>query len=175
MKNWYAVYTKPRCEKKVTALLTKKKIENYCPMNKVARAGQYDYRNGVFEPLFQNFVFVRVNEMEMNTVRNLNDVVNFVYWLGRPAMIKDVEIESIQQFMGEYVHAEVEKMPVNRNEMVRIISTPGFEMEGNLVTMKNNKVRVILPSLGFALISETEKAHVGMAEFNNYRLRDKVS
>ena len=36
-------------------------------------------------------------------------------------------------------------MPVNRNEMVRIISTPGFEMEGNLVTMKNNKVRVILP------------------------------
>ena len=44
----------------------------------------------------------------MNTVRNLNDVVNFVYWLGRPAMIKDVEIESIQQFMGEYVHAEVE-------------------------------------------------------------------
>ncbi|MFN8246548.1 MAG: UpxY family transcription antiterminator [Ferruginibacter sp.] len=175
MKNWYAVYTKPRCEKKVTALLTKKKIENYCPMNKVARAGQYDYRNGVFEPLFQNFVFVRVNEMEMNTVRNLNDVVNFVYWLGRPAMIKDVEIESIQQFMGEYVHAEVEKMPVNRNEMVRIISTPGFEMEGNLVTMKNNKVRVILPSLGFALISETEKVHVGMTEFNNYRLRDKVS
>ena len=29
-KNWYAVYTKAQCEKKVAALLTKKKIENYC-------------------------------------------------------------------------------------------------------------------------------------------------
>ena len=175
MKKWYAVYTKPRCEKKVTALLTKKKIENFCPMNKVARTGQYDYRNGVMEPLFPNFVFVKVSEMEMASIRQLNDVVNFVYWLGRPAVIKDVEVDSIRQFMQEYVHADVEKMPVNRNEMVRIISTPGFETEGNLITMKNNKVRVILPSLGFALIAETEKAQFGMAEFPNYRLRDKVS
>ena len=34
-KNWYAVYTKSRCEKKVSASLTKKKIENYCPLNRV--------------------------------------------------------------------------------------------------------------------------------------------
>lgn len=30
-KNWYAVYTKP-LEKKVAALLSKKKIENFCPL-----------------------------------------------------------------------------------------------------------------------------------------------
>ena len=28
-KNWYVVYTRPQCEKKVAALLTKKKIENW--------------------------------------------------------------------------------------------------------------------------------------------------
>lgn len=175
MKNWYAVYTKPRCEKKVTALLTKKKIENYCPMNKVARAGQYDYRNGVIEPLFQNFVFVKVNEMEMSQIRNMNDVVNFVYWLGRPAIIKDVEIESIQQFMGEYVHAEVEKIPVNSQEMVSILSSPGFESEGNLITMRNNRVRMVLPSLGYALTAESEKSFSLDVISTNYRVRNKVS
>jgi hypothetical protein len=35
--NWFAVYTKPRWEKKVAKILTTKGIENYCPLNKVQR------------------------------------------------------------------------------------------------------------------------------------------
>ncbi len=31
-KNWYIIYTKPKCEKKVAAFLTKKKIENFLPL-----------------------------------------------------------------------------------------------------------------------------------------------
>ncbi|RYZ19047.1 MAG: antitermination protein NusG, partial [Chitinophagaceae bacterium] len=34
---WYAIYTKPRWEKKVAELLTRKGIENYCPLNKVVK------------------------------------------------------------------------------------------------------------------------------------------
>lgn len=175
-KNWYAVYTKPKCEKKVSALLTKKKIENFCPMNKVARNGQYDHINkGVLEPLFPHFVFVRIGEMDMSAIRNMNDVVNFVYWLGRPAVIRDVEIDSIRQFMSEYVHADLEKVPVNTQDMVRILSTPGFESDGNLITMRNNRVRVILPSLGYALSAETEKSFSLDFIKTEYMLRNKVS
>ncbi|KAA9039498.1 hypothetical protein FW778_11815 [Ginsengibacter hankyongi] len=32
-KNWYAVYTKPHCEKKVSLLLVKRGIENFYPVN----------------------------------------------------------------------------------------------------------------------------------------------
>ncbi|MGN6401535.1 MAG: transcription termination/antitermination NusG family protein, partial [Flavisolibacter sp.] len=28
---WYAIYTRPRWEKKVNSLLVQKKIESYCP------------------------------------------------------------------------------------------------------------------------------------------------
>lgn len=174
MKKWFAVYTKARCEKKVSALLTKKKIDNFLPLNKVARTGQYDYRNGVWEPLFSNVVFVYVNEMEMQAVRQVSDVVNFLYWLGRPAVIKDVELENVRQFMNDFEHVDLERIPVNANEMVRVVSTPGFESDGNVFTLKNNKVKLMLPSLGYTLTAETEKANVELISFR-YRRQHKVS
>ena len=173
-KNWYAVYAKPRCEKKVSALLTKKKIENYCPMNRVNPNGVDDRRKPVIEPLIQQFVFVCINEMEMQAIRQMNDVINFVYWLGRPAIIKDVEIESIQQCMGEYDQVTIEKTAVNAWDMVRITTTPGYENEGNIFTMQSNKVKVTLPSLGYALTAEAEKASLNLVNYS-YKLRNKVS
>ena len=32
-KNWYIIYTKLKAEKKVSTALTKRKIENYLPVN----------------------------------------------------------------------------------------------------------------------------------------------
>ncbi len=32
-KYWYIIYTKPKVELKVAAVLTQKKIENYVPLN----------------------------------------------------------------------------------------------------------------------------------------------
>jgi len=173
-KNWYAVYTKARCEKKVSAWLTKKKIENYCPLNKVPRLGTYDYRNGVYEPLIPNFVFVHISENDMQAIRQQNDVVNFVYWLGRPAKIHEREIESIQEFMNEFEHVQLEKTPVNNQGMVRILTNTGYETNGNLVSLTNNKVKVTLPSLGYALPAEVKKASVDMFRYR-MQVRDKVS
>ncbi|MEO7049924.1 MAG: transcription termination/antitermination NusG family protein, partial [Ferruginibacter sp.] len=90
-KTWYAVYTKSRCEKKVASLLAKKKVEHYCPLNRVVKQWS-DRRKLVFEPLFTSYVFVKATDAEMATIRQTNDVINFVYWLGRPAVIKDTEI-----------------------------------------------------------------------------------
>ena len=94
-KNWYAVYTKAQCEKKVAALLTKKKIENYCPVNRRILNTQNNRKKIVHEPLFTFFVFVYITPAEMSFVRQTSDVINFVYWLGKPAIIKSAEIEKI--------------------------------------------------------------------------------
>ena len=70
-KNWYAVYTKSRCEKKVSALLTKKKIENYCPLNRLLKQSP-DRKKIVQEPLFTSYVFVHITEMEMAAIRQIS-------------------------------------------------------------------------------------------------------
>jgi transcription antitermination factor NusG len=171
-KNWYAVYTKSRCEKKVSASLTKKKIENYCPLNRIGQSS--DRKKIALEPLFPSFVFVNITEMEMAAIRQTNDVINFVYWLGRPAVIKDVEIESIQHFVNEHTDVVLEKTPVNVSDMVRIVSGPLMEFEGNVVSIKNNKVKVTLPSLGYAMTADVQKSNVELLEYS-YKLRNMVS
>src|ERR1700738_1630273 len=100
-KNWYAVYTKPRWEKKVYSLLIEKGMEAYCPLNRVRKKWS-DRVKWVEEPLFRSYVFVRVPEAEQTSVRMVNGVVNFVYWMGKPATVKDKEIDIIRMFLNEY-------------------------------------------------------------------------
>ena len=50
-KKWYAVYTRPKWEKKVAELLSRKRIENYCPLNKSIKQWS-DRKKTIFEPLF---------------------------------------------------------------------------------------------------------------------------
>lgn len=174
-KNWYAVYTKSRCEKRVSALLTKKKIENFYPMNKVPKLGTYDLRKFDMVPLFPSFVFVHATENEMNQIRQISDVVNFVYWLGRPAQIKSVEIDSIRAFVSEYPNVTVEKTAVNIHDMMRVVSSPGLEQEENNIVIQHNRVKLILPSLGYALVAETEKSTVELVKYQLAPVKDKVS
>jgi transcription antitermination factor NusG len=155
-RNWYAVYTKPQSEKKVVALLSKKKIENFCPHKRVI-TGYGNKRRMLYEPLFPTFVFVYVSAIEMNEVRKINDLLNFVYWLGQPAVIKTAEIENIAHFNGQYYNIMVEKSPVNAAGMVRIINEPGrmTDTDTGIISVKNTKVKLILPSLGFTMYAET--------------------
>ncbi len=155
-KHWYAVYTKPKCEKKVSAVLTKKKIENYCPLNRIFQEGLHDRKKLQLEPLFPNFVFVHIMESEMPFVKQQNDIINFVYWLGRPVEIRSMEIENIQEFIDSYSNIQLEKTQVSLNKMVRVVNkAPIREVDGNVITMLSNIVKVTLPSLGFVLCANT--------------------
>ena len=92
---WYAVYTRPRWEKKVAAVLTEKNIINYCPLNKVEHQWR-DRKKIVLEPLFTSYVFIRVSAKEHVEVLQTDGVLHYVNWLGKPAVIRDHEIEIIK-------------------------------------------------------------------------------
>ena len=96
-----AVYTRPRWEKKVNQLLKEKGVESYCPLNKVRRKWS-DRVKIVEEPLFKSYVFVKVNDEDRATVRMTTGAINFVYWQGKPAVIKEKEIAAIKKFLDEY-------------------------------------------------------------------------
>ena len=98
-KNWYAVYTKPRWEKKVNSLLLAAGFESYCPMTKTKK--QWSDRTVlVEEPLFKSYVFVNVDEKDMGRVRMVNGVLNFVYWLRRPAIVNNRDMDIIRRFLN---------------------------------------------------------------------------
>ena len=95
-RKWLAVYTRPRWEKKVNQLLIEKGLESYCPLNKVRRKWS-DRVKIVEEPLFKSYVFVKVRDDDRTAVRMTNGAINFVYWEGKPAVIKEKEINAIKR------------------------------------------------------------------------------
>jgi transcription antitermination factor NusG len=167
---WYAVYTKPRWEKKVAELLSRQKIENYCPLNTVIRKWS-DRKKKISEPLFTSYVFVRVTEQQHLQVKKTDGIVNLVYWLSKPAVIKDREIEAIREFLNEYKNVRLEKTQVNVNDMVRILRGPLTQYEGNVMSVKSNTVKVVLPSLGYLMVAEIEKTNVEIIRNISYEER----
>jgi transcription antitermination factor NusG len=154
-KSWYAVYTKPQCEKKAASLLTKKRIENFFPLNSCLQKNGGNRKKVIYEPLFPSFVFVFISESEMSAVRQTNDVINFVYWLGKPAVIKSAEIENINHFVNSYYNIHVEKTAVNPNGMVHITNEQDSDNK-KIISFKTNTIHASLPSLGYIMHAETE-------------------
>lgn len=156
---WYAVYTRPRWEKKVAELLARKGIENYCPLNKVIKQW-HDRKKLVEEPLFTSYVFVYLTPAEMVEVKKTDGVLNFVYWLGKPAVVKTEEIRTIQKFLNEYKDIQLERVRVSPADTIQVISGPLLNREGTVVEVYQKKVKVILPSLGYAMVAELDKSSI---------------
>ncbi|MEO6546461.1 MAG: transcription termination/antitermination NusG family protein [Ferruginibacter sp.] len=154
-KRWYALYTKQGAEKKVANLLSRKNIDNYCPLKRQGNAK----KKVVLEPLFNSYVFVKISQSEMLAVRQTDCVVNFVYWLGKPAVISGDEIVIMKQFLNEYINVTLEKIPFSQEAKGRVIhgSTTG-DYKANMVSVKNNTVNIVLSSLGYIMVAEVEKA-----------------
>ena len=164
---WYAIYTRPRWEKKVNNLLLHKGIECYCPLNKVRRKWS-DRIKVVEEPLFKSYVFVRIAEEERTSVRMTDGVINFVYWDGKPALIKEREIQTIRRFLDEYENVGLVKMDLKLDQRVRILAGPLMDQEGKVIQVKNKVAKVAIDSLGYLLIADIYKGKLQSTNPNKY-------
>ncbi len=154
-KKWFALYTKPRWEKKVDSLLLRKEIETWCPLQKITKQWS-DRKKIVEEPLFKSYVFVRVDPTERTKVLMTDGVLNFVYHVGKPAVIRDEEIELIKRFLSEDEASISIQSLEGLDENTRIKVNHGIFMDntGTIVKGGNKKVYVKLESLGQVMIVE---------------------
>jgi len=155
-RKWLAVYTRPRWEKKVNQLLTEKGLESYCPLNKVRRKWS-DRVKVVEEPLFKSYVFVKVTDSDRTAVRMTNGAINFVYWDGKPAVIKEKEITAIKRFLDEYENVEARPNQLKVNQRVRITNGSLMDQEGKVLDVRHKTARVAIDSLGYILVAYIER------------------
>lgn len=164
---WYAIYSRPRWEKKVNILLLQKGIESYCPVNKIRRKWS-DRMKTVEEPLFKSYVFVKIEEEERTNVRMTNGVVNFVYWNGKPAIIKEKEIQTIKRFLDEHENVQAVKIDLRPDDYVMITSGPMMEKEGKVLEVKNKTAKICIESLGYMLIAYIDKSKLITVQKTNH-------
>lgn len=171
-KNWYALYTKPQSEKKVAALLVKKKIEVFIPLVHI-KTKTFIRSKFISEPLLKSIVFVNVTQEETVLLKQINGVINLLHWLGKPAVIAAEEIAAIKDFTENYQHIKLEPAFVNSIKEVNDHNGSSISIEGKLYAVKNKTVKVNLPSLGYSLVAEMKEESIFVREIpslQNYRL-----
>ncbi len=151
---WFAVYTKSRCEKQVAESLNAIGVECYCPLNKVKRQWS-DRTKWIEEPLFRSYVFVNIDYVkEQALIRKTKHVVNFVYWLGKPAEIQEAEINEIKSFLVDFVNVEVIGRAVKVGDFITVKQGVFAGKIAQVKSFKNkNEVRLHIESLGFELVA----------------------
>jgi len=105
---WYALYVKPRSEKKVNKLLLKKNIEVYLPLVKKLKKWS-DRKKEVLEPLIPSYIFVRANSPQdfINSL-SVDGACCFIKFGNTYARIKDEEIDNIKLILsGDYKDVEL--------------------------------------------------------------------
>ena len=157
--NWYAVNTRPRWEKKVAQILDTKGIENYCPVNKVVKQWS-DRKKIILEPIFKCYVFVKVEEQKKWDVKRIDGILNYVYWLGKPAKIKEEEINTIKKFLHEFSDVAVEQIGLQVNKKVRIRQGVLMNYEGILLELSGSRAFVKIESMGLQLSAHFDKKNL---------------
>lgn len=137
-------------------LLTEKGLESYCPLNKVRRKWS-DRVKIVEEPLFKSYVFVKVSDEDRSKVRMTNGAINFVYWDGKPAVIKEKEITAIRRFLDEYENVEARPVDLKLNQRVRITNGTLMDKEGKVVDIRHKTAKIAIDSLGYILVAVIDR------------------
>jgi transcription antitermination factor NusG len=149
-QHWHVLYTKPRNEKKVAERLSGAGYTVYCPLQKVRR--QWSDRVKVVEELlFKGYLFIKIEEKKRDEVFNLPGTVRYLFWLRRPAVVREEEIHTIQKWLGEYNHEDIDISNIKPGDYVRITSGPFTGEQAVLLDKTNKKAVVQLKELGLQL------------------------
>lgn len=146
---WYVVYTRQGMEMKVAKELKKRNIESYCPVNRVSHKW-WSLKKSSEQPLFSSYVFAKVSEKDVPGLKKINGVVNVLYWLGKPAVVKEQDIHLIKDFLCNHTKVAVEKTAVK-----------GFNYVYGAAEKSNSTYKLDLPTIGYRVVaSEPEKVKV---------------
>ncbi|MCY7291689.1 MAG: UpxY family transcription antiterminator [Ferruginibacter sp.] len=158
-KNWYVVYTKPRWEKKIALVLQEKGIENYCPLNKVTKQWT-DRKKVVLEPLFKGYIFICADENNKWDIKNIDGIINYIFWLGKPAVIRESEIITIKKFLNEFTDVKVTEQYAVATDEVQIKQGVMMNHKGIVLEIMGNKAKVLIKGMGIQLTAFFERKNL---------------
>ncbi len=160
---WFAIYTKPRSEKKTHELLLRNGFQSYCPINRVRKRYSDRYK-WVDEVLFRSYLFIKINERQINEIRLVPGVLNFVYKeKAKIAVISEKDINNIKKFLQEHDDVFVESIDTKSiivGQTVRIDAGLFMDSEAIVKKIKKDKIVVELKSLGLKMTAELSKSDI---------------
>ncbi len=156
---WYAVYTRPRFEKKVYSDYRTKQIRSLLPLHQVSRVWS-DRIKILEEPLFPSYVFVHANARERYAALQSAGVVRMVSFSGNPVRIPDEQIEAIDRIVRNGY--EVERYQyLKYGDPVEIVSGPLAGLRGFFIEERGSgRLAVSVHEIQQTLVIQIERGKV---------------
>jgi transcriptional antiterminator RfaH len=151
--NWLVLYTKPRNEVKVAERLAAAGINVYCPMLTTLKQWS-DRKKKVSSPLFTSYVFVQVTDSQRSSVFDIPGVVRYLFWLGKPAVVREEEIATIKELLDDTIYQEVRVAALTPGDTLILKEGVFKGQTATFKEQKGNQTILILNSLGTKLILE---------------------
>lgn len=131
-KQWHVIYVKSRAEKKVAQELTYNNTEYYLPLQKKLRQWK-DRKKWVEMPLLPGYCFVNITRKEYDKVLQMNNVVCYLTFEGRAAIVSEQELDTLKKLIQEYdVDLEVNANNFQPGTPVEIIQGAMVGLKGEL-------------------------------------------
>ncbi|MBW6478680.1 MAG: UpxY family transcription antiterminator [Bacteroidales bacterium] len=139
---WYALYTRPRFEKKAEKIMHERGIRCYLPMIRTLRQWS-DRKKWVDLPLFSSYIFVFSQASDLHKALSVPGAIRFVSFEGRPVEIPENQIENIKWILSADVVSQplAEKIP--QGAKVEIIKGPLRGLRAEMVHY-NNRKKIVL-------------------------------
>ena len=163
--NWYAVRVKSRSEKKVLLDLSIKNIEAYVPIQKKLRQWS-DRKKWVEMPLISGYVFVHITRKDYDNVLWTPNVVSYIYFEGKAAVVRDEDIDLLKRMLGQHeVEVEITPEYLKPGQMVEVIAGPLIGMRGELIEFQGkNKVALRMEPINFTILIESPHQNLRVIE-----------
>jgi transcription antitermination factor NusG len=140
MKNWYAIYVRPRTEKKVATGLNEAGIDHFLPLQRTLRRWS-DRKKWVDMPLIPGYCFVSVDERDLINVIKLDNVVSVIRFNGKPSVIPEMQIEFLRRMLNQNeISYKLSSEIPKPGQKVEIIAGPFIGLYAEMVKIKNKSV-----------------------------------
>ena len=160
---WYALVTRSRHEKRVSARLGQKGIAHYLPLRITVRQW-CDRRRRIEEPLFRCYLFVHIALKNRFDVLQTDGAVRLVEFNGTPARVRDYEIEAIRKYLKQDPDPEIVPY-IAEGTPVTIMRGPFAGYRGVIEHHRGVKrVLVSITAIRHSLPLEIEAADLELAE-----------
>ncbi len=121
---WFAVYTHSRAEKKVNERAMKAGFDTFLPLITTVKQWS-DRKKKVEVPLINSYVFVHTRKENLNSLLNIPGVLNILKHLGKPAIVKDVEIANLKIVINVVEEVQfIDSIDLTKGEDVEVINGP---------------------------------------------------
>lgn len=142
---WYILYTSAQAEKQVYGRLLNRGIEAWLPIHRAPHVWS-DRVKIVDVPLFRSYIFVKCPLHVLYTLTMVYGVSRIVLYDGKPAVLREKDIEAIKEFLGL-----AEKKAIVIGDDVEVLAGPMKHVSGKVKNIRNKNIMLYIEQMGVVM------------------------